>query len=132
MSNDYKAMQDQYAEEAKQLWGDTEAYQENVRRMADYTQEDWNILRDGMDNIFEGFAKLNKRGVTPDHEKPRLLVRKLQMFIDQHMYHCTDEILAGLGELYVSDERFTKNIDKHGEGTAAYISACIKSYCADK
>ena len=54
------------------------------------------------------------------------------MFIDQHMYHCTDEILAGLGELYVSDERFTKKIDKHGEGTAAYISACIQSYCADK
>ena len=132
MNNDEKMMQDRYAEEAKRLWGDTEAYQENERRMADYTQDDWDRLREGMDAIFDGFAKLNARGVTPDHEKPRLLVRKLQMFIDTHMYHCTDEILAGLGELYVSDKRFSENIDKHGEGTAAYVAACIKSYCADK
>ena len=125
-------MQDRYAEEAKKLWGDTEAYIENERRMADYTQEDWDTLRDGMENIIEGFAKLNARGVTPDHEKPRLQVRKLQMFIDTHMYHCTDEILLGLGELYVSDERFTNNIDKHGEGTAAYIAACIKSFIAER
>ncbi|WP_316631581.1 TipAS antibiotic-recognition domain-containing protein [uncultured Ruminococcus sp.] len=132
MNNEYETIRDQYAQEAKQLWGNTEAYKENERRMADYTQEDWNILRSGMDNLLESFAKLNARGVDPDHEKPYLLVKKLQMFIDTHMYHCTDEILAGLGEMYVSDERFTKNIDKHGEGTAAYISACIKSYCADK
>ena len=132
MNNEYETIRDQYAQEAKQLWGDTEAYKENERRMADYTQEDWDTLRDGINAIFDGFAKLNARGVTPDHEKPRLLVRKLQMFIDTHMYRCTDEILAGLGELYVSDERFTKNIDKHGEGTAAYIADCINSYCADK
>ena len=131
MNNDEKMTQDQYAEEAKKLWGDTEAYKENERRMADYTREDWDALRDGMENIIDGFAKLNARGVTPDHEKPRLQVRKLQLFIDEHMYHCTDEILAGLGELYVSDERFTNNIDKHGEGTAAYIAACIKSFCAE-
>ena len=132
MNNEFETIRDQYAQEAKRLWGDTEAYQENERRMADYTQEDWNTLRDSMENIIDGFAKLNARGVTPDHEKPRLQVRKLQMFIDEHMYHCTDEILAKLGEMYVSDERFVKNIDKHGEGTAAYISACIKSFCADR
>ena len=131
MNNDEKMTQDQYAEEAKKLWGNTEAYKENERRMADYTREDWDALRDGMENIIDGFAKLNAHGVTPDHEKPRLQVRKLQLFIDEHMYHCTDEILAGLGELYVSDERFTNNIDKHGEGTAAYIAACIKSFCAE-
>lgn len=132
MNKDEKMMRVPYAEEAKKLWGDTEAYQEYERRMADDTQEDRDVLRDGMENIIDGFAKLNARGVAPDHEKPRLQVRKLQLFIDEHMYHCTDEILSGLGELYVSDERFTKNIDRHGEGTAAYIAACIKSFIADK
>lgn len=33
--------------------------------------------------------------------------------------------------IYVADDRFTKNIDKHSEGTAAYIAKCIKSYCAN-
>lgn len=129
MNNDYEKMRDQYADEALALWGDTDAFKESERRAAGYTDEDRNTIRDGMDAILEGFAKLNARGVAPDHEKPRLQVRKLQQFISDHMYNCTDEILKGLGELYIADARFKENIDRHGDGTAAYISACIKSYC---
>ena len=130
MNNDYEKMRDQYTEEVQMLWGDTDAYKESEQRAAGYTSEDWNRLHDGMVTILDGFAKLNARGVAPDHEKPRLQVRKLQQFISENMYNCTDEILAGLGEMYVADERFKKNIDKNGEGTAAYIAACIKSYLA--
>ena len=129
MNNDYEKMRDQYAKEARLLWGDTEAFKESEHRAAGYTEEDLSAIRDGMDAILEGFAKLNARGVAPDHEKPRLQVRKLRQFISDHMYNCTDEILKELGEMYVADERFKKNIDRHGEGTAAYISACIKSCC---
>lgn len=129
MNNDYEKMRKQYADEARALWGDTDAFKESERRTAGYTADDWSVLHDSMDAILEGFAKLNERGVAPDHEKPRLQVRKLQQFISDHMYNCTDEILKGLGEMYVADERFKKNIDRHGDGTAAYLSACIKSYC---
>lgn len=132
MNNNDKMIQAQYAEEAKRRWGDSEAYKEYERRIADDTQEDRDALRDGMESIIDGFAKLNASGTAPDHEEPRLQVKKLQKFIDEHLYHCTDEILSGLGELYVSDKRFTENIDKHGEGTAAYIAACIRSYLADR
>ena len=129
MNNDYEKMRKQYADEARALWGDTDAFKESERRTAGYTADDWSAMHDSMDAILEGFAKLNERGVAPDHEKPRLQVRKLQQFISDHMYNCTDEILKGLGEMYVADERFIKNIDRHGDGTAAYLSACIKSYC---
>ncbi len=129
MNNDYEKMRKQYADEARALWGDTDAFKESERRAAGYTADDWSVLHDSMDAILAGFAKLNERGVAPDHEKPRLQVRKLQQFISDHMYNCTDEILKGLGEMYVADERFKKNIDRHGDGTAAYLSACIKSYC---
>lgn len=129
MNNDYEKMRKQYADEARALWGDTDAFKESERRAAGYTADDWSAMHDSMDAILEGFAKLNERGVAPDHEKPRLQVRKLQQFISDHMYNCTDEILKGLGEMYVADERFKKNIDRHGDGTAAYLSACIKSYC---
>ena len=128
MNNDYESTQKLYKDEARARWGDTEAYQASERRMANYSQDEWNELFTGMDMIMDGFADLNKRGVAPDHEKPRLQVRKLQMFINEQIYPCSDEILAQLGEMYVADERFTKDIDKHGEGTAAYISACIKNY----
>lgn len=117
-----------YADEAYERWGDTEAYKESKRRTAGYTQRDWNALYDGMDAIMEGFAELKAEGISSDSEPACLQVKKLKQFITEKMYTCTDEILAGLGQLYIADERFKKNIDKHGKGTAAYISECIKSY----
>lgn len=129
MDHDYEKIGKQYAEEVQKRWGDTDAYRESTRRTARYTADDWREVYGGMDAVMEGFARLNERGVSPDHEKPRLQVRKLQEFISARFYPCTDEILAGLGEMYVGDERFRESIDRHGEGTAAYIAACIKSYC---
>lgn len=119
----------QYADEVRERWGVTEAYRESERRTANYSQSDWDALYDGMDAIMAGFAKLKADGASPDSEQSRRQVEKLRQFITGNMYTCTDEILAGLGQMYVADERFTKNIDKHGDGTAEYIGECINSYC---
>ena len=83
----------------------------------------------GMCAVMEGFAKLNCDGVSPDSEPARMQVKKLQQCITDNFYTCTEVILAGLGQMYAADERFQNNIDRHGEGTAAYIAECIKSYC---
>ena len=123
-------MNTQYAKEVRKRWGNTEAYQESERRTAGYSQSDWSELHAGMDAIMAGFAELKGNGVAPNDERARLQVERLKRFITDSMYICTDEILSGLGQMYVADERFLKNIDKHGEGTAAYVSACIKCYCA--
>ena len=63
----------------------------------------------------------NKRG--------ELLVKNLQNYITENFYTCTNEILKGLGQMYVADERFKENIDKHFEGTAQFISKAIEIYC---
>lgn len=118
----------QYTDEVRERWGDTGAYRESERRTAGYSQSDWNALNDGIDAIMKGFAELKMEGVSPDSETARLQVEKLKQFITEKMYTCTDEILAELGQMYVADERFTKNIDKHGDGTAAYIRECVKCY----
>ena len=60
------------------------------------------------------------------------LVAKLQAHITANYYTCTDEILAGLGKMYVADERFKKNIDKYGEGTAEFVSEGISIYVEKK
>ncbi len=119
-----------FTDEVRERWGGTEAYRESERRTANYSQSDWNALYDGMNDIMAGFAELNAEKVYPDSEQARLQVEKLRHFITEHMYTCTDDILAGLGQMYVEDVRFKKNIDKHGDGTAAYISKCIMYYCA--
>ena len=123
-------MNNRYAKEVRERWGDTAAYKESERRTARYTANDWNDLFAGMDAIMAGFAELKAEGAAPQDESARLQVERLKRFITERMYTCTDEILLGLGQMYVADERFTQNIDKHGEGTAAYVSACIERYCA--
>lgn len=124
-----KTQNKQYTDEVRERWGVTEAYRESERRTANYSQSDWDALYDGMDAIMAGFAELKADGASPDSEQSRRQVGKLRQFITRNMYTCTDDILAGLGQMYVADERFTKNIDKHGDGTAEYIGECINSYC---
>lgn len=122
-------MNDKYAKEVRERWGDTDAYKESERRTADYDLADWNAVSAGMDEIMAGFAELKAEGVAPCDEPARLQVERLKRFITERLYTCTDEILSGLGQMYISDECFTNNIDRHGAGTAAYVSECISSYC---
>ena len=70
-----------------------------------------------------------KNGEKPSSEEAQSLVEKLQKHITDHFYTCTKEILAGLGVMYVADERFQKNIDKHADGTAAFAGEAIAIYC---
>ena len=125
MNNEYE----KYAVEARERWGETAAYKESEQRIAHDSATDWKELSAGMDSIMAGFAELKAEGISPDDARARLQVEKLKQFITGRMYTCTDEILSGLGQMYVADDRFTKNIDKHGTGTAAYVSAAIKVYC---
>lgn len=62
----------------------------------------------------------------------KALAAKLQKYITANYYTCTDEILAGLGKMYVADERFKKNINKYGEGTVEFASKAIAVFCQEK
>ena len=116
--NDYKT-------EVKQKWGNTDAYKEYAEKSKSYSQKDEQDMMAGMDNVMAEFAACMQSGAAADSDDVKAMVRKLQGFITDNFYTCTDQILAGLGQMYVADERFKNNIDKHGEGTAEYISAAI-------
>ena len=75
------------------------------------------------------FGECLKKGFMPESEAAQALCKKLQQFITDNFYTCTKEILAGLGEMYVLDERFKSNIDKNGEGTAEFIRDALRIYC---
>lgn len=119
---------DLYSEEVNTRWGRTEAYREYSRRTAHTTQSGWDALSAGMDGIFAAFAACAARGEAPGSEEARAIVQALKDFITGHLYTCTDEILAGLGQMYVQDERFRRNIDRHGEGTAEFAAEAIGVY----
>ena len=117
-----------YETEARSRWGTTDAYREHEQKTKNYTKEKWAEANDGLMAIFAEFAALKYSGVTADSAEVQALVAKLQAHITENYYTCTDEILAGLGKMYVADERFKKNIDKSGEGTAEFASEAIEIY----
>ena len=123
-NNEYEKLKNEYAEEVRQRWGSTDAYKESQQRNTDFNKAA--VL---LDEVFEEFAELNRSGISPDNEAAKIQVEKLQRCITENFYTCTNEILARLGQMYVADIRFKNNIDKHGEGTAEYVSQCIKSFC---
>ena len=115
-----------YKQEAKARWGDTAAYTEYTEKVAGKNEVD---LFAGMESILAAFAACKAQGNVPSSPAAQELVEKLQNYISNHFYTCTKEILAGLGQMYTADERFKTNIDKHGEGTAEFISTAITHYC---
>ena len=124
-----KRMKKQYEIEARACWGNTDAYREHEQKTKNYTKEKWAEANDGMMAIFATFSVCKQSGAEVDSNEAQSLVAKLQAHITENYYTCTEEILAGLGQMYVADERFRKNIDKSGEGTAEFAAEAIAVYC---
>lgn len=128
-NSDYETARKQYEVEAKQRWGKTDAYKEHEQKSANYSKDKWQEVNDGLMVIFTKFAECMKKGHTADSDDAQVLVKELQNYITENYYTCTKEILAGLGQMYVADERFKANIDKNGDGTAEFVSKAIEIYC---
>ena len=121
-----------YETEARSRWGTTDAYREHEPKTKNYRKEKWASANDGMMAIFAEFASCKESGAGADSVNAQALVAKIQAHITENYYTCTDEILAGLGKMYVADERFKENIDKYGEGTAEFASEAIDVFCQEK
>ena len=118
-----------YDSEARSRWGNTDAYREHEQKTKNYTKEKWAEANDGLMAIFAEFAACRNSGAGADSAEAQTLAARLQTHITENFYTCTNEILAGLGKMYVADERFKKNIDKYGEGTAEFAAEAIALYC---
>ena len=121
-----------YSAEARERYGGTAAYREHEQKTKNYTKEKWAEANEGLMAIFGEFAVCKDSGASADSAEAQALVVKLQNHITANYYTCTDEILSGLGKMYVADERFKKNIDKYGEGTAEFAAEGIRIYVENK
>ena len=115
---------DAYAAEAKAKWGKTEAYQEYEKKSSGKDAQNG-------DALMAIFAEIGAvRHLDPAAPEVQALVGKIQNHITAHFYNCTNPILAGLGQMYVADERFKANIDRAGgEGCAEFAAKAIEIYC---
>ena len=118
-----------YKAEVQEKWGNTDAYKEYTDKTKNYSNKNWQNMTDGLNDILAEFSICMKKGNEPDSDDAQNLVEMLQNHITDTCYTCTKEILAGLGQMYVCNERFKNNIDKNGDGTAEFISNAIAIYC---
>ncbi len=135
---------DEYAAQAKASWGTTPAYKEFEEKSKGRTREDDQNIAQGLMDIFAEFGAIRGaeagtlkgaeldavKSADPASAEAQALVKKLQDYITQHFYNCTNEILSGLGKMYAGGGDFTKNIDSYGgEGTAEFVHQAIEIYC---
>ena len=127
---DFNAFSDyeiqQYKEEVKERWQGTNEYREYERRNRSKQKSS-----DASQQLMELFAKLGAlRHLDPANQQVQGKVKQLQQLITDNFYTCSHEVLYGLGQMYVGDERFKQNIDRAGgEGTAEFVREAITLYC---
>ena len=119
---------DEYAKRAKEQWGNTPEYKELKEKESKRAPEEEQQLMERFMSLFAEFGEL--KGGSPESEEAQAMVKKLQSFITEHFYNCTDKILAGLGKMYAGGGEISENIDKvGGRGTADFAAAAIEVYC---
>lgn len=128
---DFSAFDDskerEYAAEARKRWGNTAAWKEYEAKEGARTDDERRSAEDELTDIFKDFGRL--KALAPDDPAVKAQVKKLQAHITANWYECTDEILSGLGRMYVTDPRFKENIDRAGGGgTAEFAARAIEAY----
>jgi DNA-binding transcriptional MerR regulator len=125
-AKEIKAHQATYAQEAEQKWGESDAYKESQKRYKSYSDAELEAISKEQGQIYSDLATMMERGVEDDAVQAK--VHEAREFITKYWYECSVEMFEGLGQMYIQDARFTKNIDKFGEGLAQFLSDAIDYY----
>lgn len=119
---------DEYARQAKESWGNTDAYKEFEKKHGDRSMEETQKVNRELMDLFREFGSM--KDLSPEDDNVQKQVEKLRAFISEHFYTCTPEILQSLGCMYGGGGSMTENIDKTGgEGTGAFVQEAIQIYC---
>ena len=127
-NREFEEKREEYAKEAREKWGDTEAYREFEEKHAARSRGE--ELRTGADmmQIFADFGALPDRD--PASDAAQALVQRLRDFITANYYDCTPQILSGLGQMYAAEGEMRDNIDRAGgPGTAVFAAEAVRIYC---
>lgn len=116
-----------YEAEARERWGQTEAYRESARRTSRYGKKDWEKIKAEGDDIQRELAARLEAGQAPTDVEVMALAEQHRNYIGRWFYPCSPEMHRGLGELYVSDSRFTESIDRVRPGLAQFMRDAFRA-----
>jgi MerR family transcriptional regulator, thiopeptide resistance regulator len=110
-----------YAEEAEQRWGGTEAYRQSQRRVAAYTKEDWQRIKAEEEEVRANLAAAFAAGLAPESDEAMAAAEAHRQHISRWFYECSYDIHRGLTDMYVNDDRFRAHYDALAPGLARFI-----------
>jgi DNA-binding transcriptional MerR regulator len=121
---------DRYEEEVQERWGETDAYAQSKRRTSSYRKEDWLRIKAEGEDVEARFAAALAAGVPADSEQAMDIAEEHRQQISRNFYDCPPGMHAGLGRMYVEDERFTAHYEKRAAGLARYVSDAVQANAA--
>jgi MerR family transcriptional regulator, thiopeptide resistance regulator len=117
----------QYEEEAKQRWGNSDAYKESQRRTKQYTEDDWKKIGAEQATIYADAVVAEAAGKKPSDDDVMDVAERHRLSIDRWFYPCNVVMHLRLADLFESDRRFSENIDKHGPGLTMFLVEAIRA-----
>lgn len=119
-----------YELEAEQRWGDTDAWAQSQRRTAAYTKDDWVRIKEEAADVERRLADALRSGVPADSPEAMDVAEEHRQHISRWFYDCPPAMHAGLGRMYVEDERFTAHYEEIAPGLAQYVSTAVQANAA--
>jgi MerR family transcriptional regulator, thiopeptide resistance regulator len=120
-----------HADEARERWGDTDAYRESHRRTSSYTKGDWLRLREEGDAVETEFAACLTAGEPASGARAKAAAEAHRQHIDTWFYPCSYDMQVGLADMYVADPRFRAHYDDIADGLADYVHEAIVANALD-
>jgi len=115
----------EWADEAEQRWGNTEAYKQSQQRTSKYTKQDWVKLKAEADEGLRAFADALRSGAPADSPVAMDLAEAHREYISRWFYDCDHDTHRGLAQMYVADPRFSKLYEDVAPGLAQYVHDAI-------
>jgi hypothetical protein len=116
---------DEHAQEAAQRWGETDAWQDSQNRMSNRTKKDWTRIQAEVEESNAAFAAAMDGGLPAHSVQAMDAAEQHRLHIQRWFYDITPDLHRSLGDMYVTDPRFTKNYESIRTGMAQYVRDAI-------
>ena len=122
----------QHADEARERWGDTDAYAQSHARTSAYAKADWLEVKAEGEDVERRFAEALAAGLPADDPSVTAIAEDHRQHISRRFYECSPEMHSGLADMYVADERFAAHYDRRAAGLAQYVHDAVKANAAGR
>lgn len=116
---------DDYAQEAQERWGDSDAWKQSQKRASGYTKADWEQIKAAQDANNAAIVAVMEAGEAADSQAAMDAAEESRRIIERWFYDVSPDFHRNLGDMYLADPRFTKTYEDIKPGMAQFVRDAI-------